>query len=154
LSYDEFSWLYIDESDDDKEYRANWINEDIFSPYIDVIYKIPKYFTMWINQIDVNDAKKHRIIEFENLINIHSKFLCFNYTDTLETVYNINRNNICYIHGKVIESDDIYFGHGNDLTFHDFINTINNPNYFSVAEGYIIIFSSIHVESICLLMRK
>lgn len=136
LNYDDFSWLYIDESDDDKEYRANSINEDIFSPYIDVLCKIPKYFTMWINQINVSDAKNYKIKDLDSIIDNNLKILCFNYTDTLETVYNISGKNICYIHGKVKESDDIFFGHGNKLTYDDFINSIKDPNSFSVAEGY------------------
>lgn len=28
VNYDDFSWIYRDESGNDKEYRANWINED------------------------------------------------------------------------------------------------------------------------------
>lgn len=136
LNYDDFSWLYVDESANDKENRANMINEDILSPYVKVLCKISKYFSEWINQIVVDDAKKCRIKDFENMIDSNSKFLCFNYTDTLETVYKINREDICYIHGKIKESNNIFFGHGNGLTYEDFINDINNPNHFSVAAGY------------------
>ncbi len=136
LSYDDFYDLYIDESENDKEQGANVINEDIFAPYVKVLCKIPNYFAKWIRQLDIDDAKRYKIKDFENMFDNNSKFLCFNYTDTLEAVYNISRENICYIHGKVKESDSIFFGHGNKLEYEDFLQEIDNPNYISVAEGY------------------
>ncbi|MCA2015892.1 bacteriophage abortive infection AbiH family protein [Vibrio tritonius] len=40
-------------------------------------------------------------------------FICFNYTNTLERVYNISPDRICYIHGKLNDLDDpIVVGHG------------------------------------------
>ena len=72
----------------------------------------------------------------QNFFDSNTIFLCFNYTNTLEKVYNANRNNICYIHGNANENTDIYFGHGNNLTYDDFINSISNDNYFSVADEY------------------
>lgn len=148
LNYDDFSWLYIDEYEIDKEQRANLINENIFSPYAEVLYKIPKYFAKWISQIDIDVAKRYKVKAFEKMIDNNSKFLCFNYTDTLEAVYNVSRKNICYIHGKVKESDSIFFGHGNKLNYDDFFQ--DNPNYFSVAEGYAAINESLRkpVENI------
>lgn len=134
LDYDDFTWLYIDESKDDKEYRANWINEDLFSPYVKVLLTIPNFFSKWVKQINVNI--EYFNYELNSLFENNTKFLCFNYTDTLECLYNINRENICYIHGKAKENDKLYFGHGNNLTYQDYIDKIQNPNYFSVAEGY------------------
>jgi len=94
LNYDDFSLLYIDESKDDKEYRANWINEDIFSPYIEVLHKISDYFKIWVNQLNTNNAREYLIRSLENSFDSSTKFLCFNYTDTLENVYNICKKNI------------------------------------------------------------
>jgi hypothetical protein len=137
LNYDDFSWLYIDESKDDKEYRANWINEDLFSPYVTVLSTIPDFFSKWIKQINIDKYhKKYFSSKLSDLFDNDTKFLCFNYTHTLEYLYNIKRDNICYIHGKAKEDDELYFGHGNNLTYEDYIDTINNANYFSVAKGY------------------
>lgn len=137
FDYSEFEYLYIDESEDDKEYRANWINEDIFSPYIDVLTEIPNYFSEWINQINLDNISINQNIQ--RYFDDNTYFLCFNYTDTLEEVYKINRKNICYIHGKASDKNKIFFGHGNNLTYDDFINSINNCNYYSVADGYCMI---------------
>lgn len=134
FDYSEFEYIYIDESEDDKEYRANWINEDIFSPYIYVLTDIPNYFREWINQINLDNISINQNIQ--KYLDNNTYFLCFNYTDTLERVYKINRKNICYIHGKASDKNDIFFGHGNNLTYDDFINSINNVNYFSVADKY------------------
>lgn len=45
------------------------------------------------------------------MIEQEDKFLTFNYTCTLEIVYEIEDRNICHIHGQQYE--DIYFGDGN-----------------------------------------
>ena len=134
LDFSEFEYLYIDESKDDKEYRANWINHDLFLPYVDLLTEIPSYFREWICQISLSNIRINKNIQ--KFFNDNTIFLCFNYTNTLEKVYNIGRHNICYIHGNANEKTDIYFGHGNDLTYDDFINSISNLNYFSVADEY------------------
>jgi len=42
-----------------------------------------------------------------------ARFLCFNYTNTLERIYNISPDRICYIHGKLNSSETpIVVGHG------------------------------------------
>jgi hypothetical protein len=45
-----------------------------------------------------------------------SLFLNFNYTRTLEKLYNIAPDKVLHIHGNVLYSDinDILFGHGDD----------------------------------------
>lgn len=137
FSYDEFSWIYIDESDRDKEYRANWINEDMFSPYIEVLTEIPKYFEEWVKQVDISHASVLKSIN--DYFDSNTKFICFNYTSTLEKIYNVNKESICYIHGNIDRKQSIFFGHGNHYTYDDYIESISNPNYFSVAEGYTVI---------------
>lgn len=41
-----------------------------------------------------------------------ARFINFNYTNTLERIYNIPSHNICYIHGKLHSSSSIVIGHG------------------------------------------
>lgn len=46
-------------------------------------------------------------------IDTSARFLCFNYTNTLERIYNISSDRICYIHGKLNSTDaPIVIGHG------------------------------------------
>lgn len=137
FNYDAFSWIYVDESNIDKEYRANWINEDMFSPYIDVLTKIPEYVKRWIKQVDISNARVSK--NLNTYFKPNTKFICFNYTSTLERIYSVKKQKICYIHGNVNSGQTIYFGHGNNYTYDDYINSIDNPNYFSVAEGYTVI---------------
>jgi hypothetical protein len=50
----------------------------------------------------------------------HNYFFTFNYTQTLEHIYNVSENNICHIHGMSngmenindLASEDLIFGHG------------------------------------------
>jgi len=47
-------------------------------------------------------------------INNEAIFLSFNYTNTLERYYNVDRSNILYIHNKAGEQDVLILGHGID----------------------------------------
>lgn len=76
----------------------------------------------------VNDLTINLFNEFKNfiqnvefpikdnneLLNIdkNSKFLSFNYTDTLERYYGISSKNILYIHNKALSKDILILGHG------------------------------------------
>lgn len=65
-------------------------------------------FTGWIETININQG--HKINKFSNSIDLKtSKFLNFNYTMTLENLYNIPSENICHIH---IYNEKFIFGHG------------------------------------------
>lgn len=41
-------------------------------------------------------------------------YLSFNYTNTLEKLYGVRKNNICYIHGDASINNQLIFGHRND----------------------------------------
>lgn len=43
--------------------------------------------------------------------------MTFNYTETLEEVYGVNKDRICHIHGK--QGENILFGHGNTRDYTD-----------------------------------
>jgi len=76
----------------------------------------------------VNDLTINLFNEFKNfiqnvefpikdnneLLNIdkNSKFLSFNYTDTLERYYGVSSKNILYIHNKALSNDILILGHG------------------------------------------
>lgn len=67
-------------------------------------------------------------IDFLKLIDEQDLFLTFNYTDTLEKIYKVSKDRICYIHGK--QNEEIYFGHGNtdDKTDYYMENYIESEN--------------------------
>lgn len=67
-----------------------------------------RLFKNWINQLD-NDKKPKE--QLQQLINpTKDLFFTFNYTNTLEYVYNVNESNIKYIH--VVKEGEFYeFGH-------------------------------------------
>lgn len=69
--------------------------------------EIPQYFRDWICGIDTctNPVMPPHIVDKNNL------FLSFNYTDTLEKVYDIPLDNILYIHGKASRGDELIVGH-------------------------------------------
>ncbi|MFM2486952.1 bacteriophage abortive infection AbiH family protein [Celerinatantimonas yamalensis] len=53
-----------------------------------------------------------KVNESETLpLDINSLFLNFNYTDTLETVYEIENDNILYIHNQASYSNELILGH-------------------------------------------
>lgn len=65
-------------------------------------------FSGWIKNIDLNDG--YPIEKFTNFVDLKtSKFLNFNYTMTLENLYNIPKENICHIH---VFNENFIFGHG------------------------------------------
>ncbi len=88
---------------------SEWYDaENAVERQIDDIYSaIEIAFRKWVNTLpEGNSQKKISMI-------LGSHFLSFNYTDTLESLYGINSDNILYIHGKAKEtSKKLILGHG------------------------------------------
>ena len=64
-------------------------------------------FIDWVNQIEIQH-KTNQMLDLEK----KSLFFSFNYTSTLEKLYQIKNFNIKYIHGKAISSSsDLVLGH-------------------------------------------
>ncbi|XYB84410.1 bacteriophage abortive infection AbiH family protein [Vibrio parahaemolyticus] len=63
-----------------------------------------------------------------------SKFISFNYTNTLEKLYSVNKKDILYIHGNIYDdNEDIILGHGVepcDIDFGNYISNIDNNGVF------------------------
>lgn len=97
-----------EEFDYDHPTRAMVAIEDgpdwIFLPVID---EIKELFNEWVNSIDIRGAKSY--ISFPS----NSKFLTFNYTETLERFYNIPEKDVLHIHGSRLNRDEYIFGHCN-----------------------------------------
>jgi len=94
---------------DDNFSDSEWYDaEHAVERQIDDIYSaIEIAFRKWVNTLpEGNSQKKISMI-------LGSHFLSFNYTDTLESLYGINSDNILYIHGRVKEtSKKLILGHG------------------------------------------
>lgn len=113
LEYDEFfdNW---NEYGDDNEWHMAYNNEDIASNIRGAVIKIKEYFSDWIEEIDISSAKPN--VGFKKLIdNNNDLFLTFNYTRTLEELY--NAKNVFHIHGQ--QGDELIFGHGNSEDYYD-----------------------------------
>jgi hypothetical protein len=70
----------------------------------------------WILEVNKAIVAKKKSDYFSKLFGEDDLFLCFNYTDTLKTLYGTDDKNICYIHGKASDpASKIYFGHSYDI---------------------------------------
>lgn len=79
------------------------------------------YLRQWITEENRNLCNIKPREEVKKFINDEDEFISFNYTMTLETLYNIKANNVLHIHGCMgnynpDEYDRFQFilGHGSD----------------------------------------
>ncbi len=97
----------------DKVRISSYNNNEILSGDLEAAYTSFKgLFDDWVRDYCAN-------ISFDCVGKIDtpsfkdSVFLNFNYTSTLEDVYGVDRNNICYVHGYAKDyNSEIFFGHG------------------------------------------
>lgn len=111
LDYSEYldNWLEDDDDNKDEEVDENESNANALSY---AIMRIQYFFNIWIESIDISDISKKT--DFDKLIDIENDlFLTFNYTETLENLYNVK--NVCHIHGE--QDTEIYFGHGDETDY-------------------------------------
>ena len=76
-----------------------------------VINKIKACFVEWVNSFNSPNTQRKIVIKKEN-----SYFINFNYSATLENIYGVKSNEICYIHMRNDYSGIEYIiGHGRDF---------------------------------------
>lgn len=76
-------------------------------------YKLIEKFTDWISQLHIPDYDEVNFNRIE--INTSAMYLNFNYTNTLEKIYGVNKSNILYIHGCIsAQESDLILGHSWD----------------------------------------
>lgn len=69
------------------------------------------WFHKWIKKLDVSNIEKHRCLQLDK----NAYFISFNYTNLLETCYQISRGQIIYLHGnKNDKVKSIILGHGHN----------------------------------------
>lgn len=115
----------IEEIDYDHPMRSVAAIEDgpdwLFKPILDDFLDS---FTNWVNSIDISQARQQ--LQFEP----QSKYLTFNYTETLEKVYGIPDDNILHIHGsRAVKGDTYIMGH-NNIKPDDLYDTLNGEFNF------------------------
>ncbi len=85
----------------------------ILKPALD---DLRNFFVEWVNSIDLSG-----VIQSFNLYK-NANYITFNYTETLESIYNIPSEKVLHIHGSRLLHDNNYiFGHDNKKS--------NNPDY-------------------------
>lgn len=70
--------------------------EETMWPLQSIVHDLPRRFHMWVNTLQPG---KHMAL-FEEAFSKISRYLTFNYTEFLESVYGIPESRIAYIHGK------------------------------------------------------
>lgn len=102
------------DDDDDNEWHKVYRNEDTAANVNGAVKMIKEYFSDWIETIDIFGTEQKT--KFYHLIdNNNDLFLTFNYTETLEEIY--EAKNVYHIHGK--QGGKLVFGHGNDTDNYD-----------------------------------
>lgn len=105
---------YIDIQDSE-----NWIAQsDSF--YAGIEFEVKKQyknlitaFGEWARSINADYCEQED--RYKSLNNPNNYFFTFNYTDTLEKIYGINKDRIMHIHGDARDNDDsIIVGHNHD----------------------------------------
>jgi len=85
--------------------------EMLMEPVDTIIRKLPKEFREWVNSLPAKRAKA----EISNIFKPGLRFLNFNYTEFLETLYDVPHEKITYIHGcRRNPRDILVIGHAED----------------------------------------
>lgn len=103
--YDKEGRLDYSQTDNNLSIRAQTCGE---SNHI-----LRSFFQKWIIHINNIISKRYCKAKkrfFKKALHKRSKYLTFNYTNTLEVLYNIK--NVCHIHGDISKWEEPIFGHG------------------------------------------
>jgi len=118
----------------DENFRPSFVyclEDDLREQADQHVDAIRECFREWIDEIDISTAER-RLAIAENAL-----FLSFNYTSTLETVYDIDDKNVLHIHGRSETFDELLFGHGDTMEEVPELDESGDSNrtMFSDAEG-------------------
>lgn len=101
------SSFYLDYGDDNWKDSAHHDFQYMIQQELEFAALIPDYLEEWIKSINTDV----RPVVSSDTINRQCIFLNFNYTDTLERIYDIPEDKILYIHGKALRDDKLIVGH-------------------------------------------
>lgn len=82
------------------------------APITELNHELKKRFGAWIRSLAVNTDDR----PLSDLINPNALFLTFNYTEFVETMYGVDEEKVCYIHGcrrkkKGFPREELILGH-------------------------------------------
>lgn len=103
-------WFDVKEQHEDDFSAADFFMaaEAAMQPTHIIMRELPRRFRKWINTLE--PAVSHR--PFRNIISTQARFINFNYTEFLETLYSVPNRNIFYIHGdRRDKNKELILGH-------------------------------------------
>lgn len=121
----EFDYDHPTRSVDAIENSPDWIFNPVLDDFINA-------FTDWVDSIDITEAKKIRDLPS------CSKYLTFNYTETLEKIYGILPSNILHIHGSRLSGRNYIIGHDNPRDVNEAYKDIGQYSFVQNAWSKII----------------
>ncbi len=115
---------FMDFSGDDFPTQHLYGLEDAVSDFgKEFVSTVTSLFTEWVRGIDLSQTQC--LMAFPS----GAKFINFNYTSTLQTLYQIPESSILHIHGAVAQSTRLVFGHSQEVMDSD----PSEDSYYSVA---------------------
>lgn len=76
-------------------------------PIVTVARELQKYFRRWIETLSIGTSDRPLKSIFKN-----THTLCFNYTEFVEMLYGVSKENVCYIHGcRQNKNEPLVLGH-------------------------------------------
>lgn len=122
------AYNFIDVADESFKPSMVFGLEDELSEEADrLISGVRDQFEEWISGISIDD------IEAQFHFLRPGRFISFNYTDVLQTVYGIPEDSILHIHGSAARYEQLIFGHGDEI--------INEPEFDDEGESNRTMFS-------------
>lgn len=131
--------IYQDYENEEMEDQSEQVSSYIMSNFGSTFEKVIEGFRKWARHINVAEAES-KIRELENLFQFDTNglFVNFNYTNTLERVYQIPRQSILHIHGDAEDKNSqIIVGHDTDYKQYEkpletYIDKIGILNYSDI----------------------
>lgn len=119
---DEYIQISLDRDGDEDNWHTTANYEDTYSELINIVGQIKVLFKKWICSIPISHHSYHyplnTVQSFQNIINPEEDiFLNFNYTTTLEYLYQVQ--NITHIHGCRDKNEELIIGHNNTTEYEE-----------------------------------
>ena len=141
LDYDYLLDVYRDEVDIGLD-SPGLCAHNMIQTIVDIrrtLESLPDVLNEWISTIDVTDIDQLPLIN-TYMIDSDNYFINFNYTNTLECVYNIDYTHIYYIHGSQYHEDLLVLGHAGPVYPSNY-DEVNGDVIYSPSEQAAIDFS-------------
>lgn len=138
---EEFDYDHITRSTAAVEDAPDWTFKPTLNDFI-------KSFDDWVNSINIVNAKN--VCELP----IDSKYLTFNYTETLEKVYGIPNSNILHIHGSRLSNKKYIIGHNNPRNLNETHNDESQIIDMQAIYNKIIEWMNNHVKDTSYIIHK